>query len=293
MEQASGRPVASIAVRGRNGSVWLEGRAVRLSQDGLQRRIPLTAVEEVRLGAEGSVEVVLTASPGVSPTVYRLDGGARRAADQFARTVNEALPRRVPGTPVRDGEQLVEVLGTASPSARLPAPAGRWRSRLVITVSALLYLAGLAVFVAAGDTGRAMLWGIGVLPLGSGGFLLFLGMTWWYDRIVLNRRGVSVMATHARGFESRSHFAYVDLQGVKREIFPSLPSRHYGGDYTRLAIVFDPLRPTRAAPVAPGRHFAAQISGPLAIGLPLLALGLFMVPYQMVDFLYQGIHDAR
>lgn len=288
MDQASGRPVVSVAVRGRDGSVWLEGRTVRLTQDGLQRRIPLTAIEEVRLGAgpEGSVEVVLTASPGASPTVYRLDGGVPRAADQFARTVNEALPQRVPGTPVRDGEQLVEVLGTASPAAKPPAPAGRWRSRLVMAVSALLHLAGLAFFVAADDTGRAMLWGIGVLPLGSGGFLLSLGMTWWYDWIVLNRRGVSVMAVHAHGFESRSHFAYVDLQGVKREIFPSLPSRHYGGDYTRLAIVFDPLRPTRAAPVAPGRHFAAQISGPLAIGLPLLGLGLFMVPYQMVDFLF-------
>ncbi|MFK0118976.1 hypothetical protein [Streptomyces sp. NPDC090994] len=267
--------------------MWLEGRAVRLTQDGLQRRIPLTAIEEVRLGAgpDGSVEVVLTASPGASPTVYRLEGGARRAADQFARTVNEALPRRAPGTPVRDGEQLVEVLGSASPAAKPPAHAGRWRSRLAIAVSALLYLAGLAVFVAVGDIGRAMLWGIGVLPLGSGGFLLSLGMTWWYDWIVLNRRGVSVMARHARGFESRSHFAYVDPQGVEREIFPGLPSRHYGGDYTRLAIVFDPLRPTRAAPVAPGRHFAAQISGPLAIGFPLLFLGLFMGPYQMVDFL--------
>ncbi|MET7816231.1 hypothetical protein ABZT26_36010 [Streptomyces sp. NPDC005395] len=287
MDQTSGRSVASVAVRGLDGSVWLEGRTVRLMQDGLQRRIPLTAIEEVRLGVgpEGSVEVVLTASPGTPPTVYRLEGGAPRAAEQFARTVNEALPRRMPGAPVRDGEQLVEVLGNVSPAARPPAYAGRWRSRLLIAVSALLYLVGLAVFVAVDDIGRAMLWGIGVLPLGSGGFLLSLGMSWWYDWTVLNRRGVSVMARHARGFESRSHFAYVDLQGVEREIFPSLPARHYGGDYTRLAIVFDPLRPTRAAPVAPGRHFAAQISGPLAIGLPLLSLGLFMVPYQMIDFL--------
>jgi hypothetical protein len=268
--------------------VWLEGTSVQLMRDGLRRRIPLTAIEEVRLCAEpeGSVEVVLTASPGVSPTVYRLDGGSRRAADQFARTVNEALPRRVPGTPVPDGEQLVEVLGNASPAVKPPAHTVSWRSRLVIAVPVLLYLAGLAVLVAADDIGRAMLWGIGVLPLGSGGFLVSLGTTWWYDWIVLNRRGVSVMARHARGFESRSHFAYVDLQGVKREIYPGLPSRYYDGDYTRLMIVFDPLRPTRAAPVAPGRHFAAQISGPLAIGLPLLGLGLFMVPYQMVGFLF-------
>lgn len=286
MNQASGEPVPSVAVRGRGASMWLEGGSVRLTQDGLRRRIPLTAISEVRLGpgGKGTVEIVLTASPGAFATVYRLDGGVPSAADHFARAVNEALPQRSPEAPPGDGEQLVEVLGTAT-GAKPPTSARDRRIRLAIAVSVLLCLAGLAVFLAAGDAGRAMLWGLGVLPLGVGVFLLTMGVTWVYDWFVLNRRGVSVMAEHARGFESRSTFAYVDLQGVKREIRPSLPARHYGGDFARLMIVFDPLRPTRAAPAVHGRHVAAQASGPLIIGLPFFGIGLFMVPYQMVDFL--------
>ncbi|MEU6687216.1 hypothetical protein [Streptomyces sp. NPDC046832] len=71
------------------------------------------------------------------------------------------------------------------------------------------------------------------------------------------------MASYAHGFGSKRAFTYADTDGHEHEIKPYLSPRHYRGDPSRIEIV----------------------SGPLVLGLPFLAAGLFLVPYQMVDFL--------
>jgi hypothetical protein len=51
------------------------------------------------------------------------------------------------------------------------------------------------------------------------------------------------------------------------------PGQHYRGGSSRIEIVFDPLRPTRARPALPGWHVAVQALGPFAIEAPFLAVG--------------------
>ncbi|WP_159038747.1 hypothetical protein [Streptomyces sp. NRRL B-1140] len=149
----------------------------------------------------------------------------------------------------------------------------------------LVYLGGLTLFLVADDPVRATLWGLGVLPLAFGALILTPGLTWVYDWLVLNRRGISVMATHSHGYGNKRAFSYADVEGRKHEIKPYLSPRHYRGDPSRIEIVFDPRCPSRARPALPGWHVALQASGPLVLGLPFFAAGLFLVPYQMVDFL--------
>ncbi|MEW2611196.1 hypothetical protein AB0937_13485 [Streptomyces sp. NPDC047880] len=244
------------------------------------------AIQEVRLATKRArcVEVVLTASPDTTATVYRLDGGSAKSAACFAEVVNGALPPRTPGTPPQDGGELVELIGAVA-GAKPETPARRRRALLVVVPVLLVHLGGLTLMLVAGDPARAMLWGLGVLPLAFGALILTPGVTWVYDWLVLNRRGISVMATYARGFGTKRTFTYADVEGHKHEIKPYLSPRHYRGDPSRIEIVFDPQCPSRARPALPGRHVALQATGPLALGLPFFAAGLFLVPYQMVDFL--------
>ncbi|MFF7892640.1 hypothetical protein ACFZDI_12230 [Streptomyces sp. NPDC007907] len=149
----------------------------------------------------------------------------------------------------------------------------------------LVHLGGLTLFLVAGDVARAMLWGLGVLPLAFGALILTPGATWVYDWLVLNRRGISVMASYAHGFGNKRAFTYAERTGTSTRSSRTCPPKHYRGDPSRIEIVFDPQCPSRARPALPGWHVALQASGPLVLGLPFLAAGLFLVPYQMVDFL--------
>ncbi|MFJ3668084.1 hypothetical protein ACIPSE_16705 [Streptomyces sp. NPDC090106] len=283
--QASHLP--SVALRGRSGALWAEDGKLLLEQDGVRRRIPLAAVEEVRAAtaAPHGVEVVLTASGGAAPTVYRL--AHRKAAETavFVSAVNAALPPGRDRDGV-DGESLVV-------SEQAPPRSSYWRSGdwviwAVVGVLGGGWAAGFVTLLWHSDLIGAILWVLGTKPLIGGLAVYFLAGSALYDRAILRRRGVTVLATRSHSTGKKEIYAFTDLEGVRRECEPDSAAEPVSAHTTprRVQVSYDPRKPDRVAARLPVRTWVARTLGVAVFGTAMLYAGLWMVPYQLVQVLF-------
>ncbi|MBT2421927.1 hypothetical protein J7F01_14980 [Streptomyces sp. ISL-22] len=275
-------PVPSVALRGRSGALWLEDGSLVLEQDGVRRRIPLPAVQEVRTtdGPRG-VAVVLTAPEGTSPTVYRL--AHRRASEVavFSATVNAALPVREH----RDGAELV-VVEPAEPARTAFWASGDFQLWAVIGLVGTAWLAGLVTLAAHGDLIGVLLWVLGTKPLFIGLLLYTLSAIALYDRAILRRRGVTVLATYSHLAGKKRLYGFTDLDGVVRHCEPDSAAEPVGTDPRRVQVSYDPRNPDRVKARLPLRTWVLRTLGVLVFGTLFLYAGLYMVPYQLIQVLF-------
>ncbi|MEU1256661.1 hypothetical protein ABZ445_25570 [Streptomyces chartreusis] len=279
-------PLPSVTLRGRSGALWLEGGSLLLEQDGVRRRIPLPAVEAVR-AAEGprGVEVVLTAPEGAGATVYRVAHRAASARDAFVRTVNAALPARDAEEDRRDGATLVEVLPGTVRTAWYRKALGDAALVLAIGVPVVGWIAGLVTLLAHGDLIGAILWFFGTKPLIIGLVLYGMAAKTLYDRAILRRRGVSVLAAFHRYDGKKRMFRFTDLNGVPRECEVDTAAEPVGSGPERFEVSYDPEHPERVAARLPVRTWVLRSLGVGVFGTLFLYAGLYMVPYQLIQVL--------
>ncbi|MFF2527189.1 hypothetical protein [Streptomyces liangshanensis] len=270
--------LTSLVLRDRSSRLCAEPGALLLDQDGTRRRIPLAAVERVRAddARRPAVEVVLTAPDGVPGTVFRLNCRNSAAVTAFADAVNDALPRREDGVPRRDGAELVEVL---PPKRRQPWSPNWW---LIGAVTGLVcYVAGFVTLVVRGDVVGAILWVIGISPLIKALALLSVVVEALYTRWILRRRGITVLAV-----PYGSGYAFTDAKGTERRVEIDGAARPVSTGPERYEINYDPLRPARTAAVLPVGSWILRTLGVVFVLLPAVALGLYLVPFQLVESLF-------
>ncbi|MGI5376581.1 hypothetical protein ACQEV2_20500 [Streptomyces sp. CA-251387] len=280
--------VPSVALRGRQGALWLEDGSLTLEQDGIRRRIPLTAVEEVRPAPGVSprgVEVVLTAPEGTRPTVYRVAHRGASARDVFVATVTAALPARDAEERRRDGaEQVVVLPGTVTPP---------WHRKvfedltlaLVLGVPIVGWIAGLVTLIMHADIIGAILWFFGTKPLIIGVVLYGMAAKTLYDRAILRRRGVTVLAGFHRHDGKKRMFQFTDLDGVPRDCEVDSAAEPVSTSPERFQVTYDPRKPERVAARLPVRTWVWRTLGVGVFGTLFLYAGLYMVPYQLIQVL--------
>ncbi|MFJ2649680.1 hypothetical protein ACIO1C_23525 [Streptomyces sp. NPDC087420] len=274
----SSTPPTSVVLRDRSARLCAEPGALLLDRDGTRRRIPLAAVERVRAddARQRSVAVVLTAADGVPGTVFRLNCRNSAAVTAFADAVNGALPRREDGAPRRDGAELVRVL---PPKRRQPWEPNWWFAG--ITAGLVFFVAGFVTLVARGDVMGAILWIIGVSPLVKGLAVLFLVVRALCDRLILWRRGITVLAVRYG-----SGYAFTDAKGTERRVEIDGAAKPVSTKPARYEVSYDPLRPGRTAAVLPVGSWILRTLGVVFLLLPVVALGLYLVPFQLVESLF-------
>jgi hypothetical protein len=290
MNRGANEPAPAVVVRGsRKGeSAWLNGDALLWEQEGLRRRIPLVAVEELRgegEGTERTVEVTLTAGAGEPATVYRLEGVGTAAASRFVDVVGGVLPDRGPEAARPDGARLVRVVERLPGTGDKQASA-RWRAGLVFLGVFAVYVGGMVLLGVERDAGRVILWALSpmVVMFGLAALAPAVHSAWIWP--VLRRRGVSVMATHDRWVKGKRVCTFVDLEGTTREIRPGVPERRYKGDPPQTEIVYDPRRPARWAAHESTGAIVVQTVVYFLIGAPICTAGLLMGPYQLIDLFF-------
>jgi hypothetical protein len=274
----------SVALRSRSGGLWLENGRLTLEQDGVRRRIPLAAVQEVRATANGprGVEVVLTAPEGTHPTVYRL--AHRKAADVtvFVSTVNAGLPERER----RDGAELV-VMEPGVPSRTPFWAAPEFWLWTVIGLVGAGWVAGLTTLIMHADVIGAILWFFGTKPLAIGLTLYGLSAFELYDRAILWRRGVPVLATFSHTAGKKQLYSFTDLEGVERHCEPdsSAHTAVYHLDLKQVQVSYDPQNPERVKARLSVGTWVLRSLGVGIFGTATLYAGLWMVPYQLYQVL--------
>ncbi|MFJ8172585.1 hypothetical protein ACIQ64_29665 [Streptomyces sp. NPDC094473] len=282
---SSSSALPSLTVGSRSGSFALESRSILLEQGGVRRRIPLEAVEEVRLDGvrRPAVEVVLTAPPGSSGTVYRVDCRNAASATAFVDATARALPARDVDTPREDGAARVAVLPRAADRNRRSP-----RDRLVIAAvlaPVALYVGGLLVLIMDGDVLGVIFWLLGLKPLAFGLLLYGMAAKNLYDRWLLRRRGISVLATSDHTQGQKEIYRYVDAEGVRRFFEPDHAAAPVSLAPRQVAAAYDPRRVERVKAVLPLRTWVLRTIGVGFGGTSLLALGFFLVPYQLIELL--------
>ncbi|MFD3835152.1 hypothetical protein ACFWWC_02690 [Streptomyces sp. NPDC058642] len=274
----------TVALRGRSGGLWAEDGHLTLEQDGVRRRIPLAAVREVRAtdGPRG-VEVVLTAPAGAPPTVYRL--AHRRAAEVavFVSAVNAGVP--APRDPV-DGAALVVVEPGGAPRTPFWASPEFWLWTVIGLVGAG-WVAGLTTLITHSDVIGAILWVFGTKPLLAGLVIYSLAAGELYDRAILWRRGVPVVATFSHTAGKKNLYRFTDLDGVQRHCEPdsSAHTAVYHLELRQVQVCYDPHKPDRVKARLTVGTWVLRSLGVGIFGTALLCTGLWMVPYQLYQVL--------
>ncbi|MFF3333243.1 hypothetical protein ACFYWX_27445 [Streptomyces sp. NPDC002888] len=270
----------SLTLRGSDGRIWLQGRAVLLERDGVRRRIPVAAIAEARVtgASRRTVEIVVRGSDGVPGPVFGIEGRDATAAGRLVVTVNQALP----GEALLGGVELVEVLPLGSAAGAKRADP---RARAVLLAFLAVYVAGLVVLALAGEAAQPLLWGLGVMPLAAGLLVVVPAVGAVRDRWILRGRGVTVVAMFDRAHGKKRFFRFTDEEGVSREILADYAAVRLDGDPQRIEVTYDPLRPTRAVALMPTPVLVLRALGVVIFGLPVLLIGLYMVPYQLVTLL--------
>ncbi|MGW5634686.1 hypothetical protein [Streptomyces sp. NPDC003832] len=214
----------SQILNGRGVRAAFDADGVHLDRSAQRVDIPLAAVREVRAAQARAVDIVLT--DGV---IHRVEGGNPTATAAFAAALTAALPEQ------RDpaGSALV------TSSAERRAGFGDWWPLAAAALVVAGYLA-YAVWVAATHGARVLGVVVGLLPLGLGLFGLGTTVQETFRRILLSRRGITVLA-HAVGTTGKRSvvFEYTDTEGrthtyACRRRMPA----------TQLS--YDPLKPGRA-----------------------------------------------
>ncbi|MET8012893.1 hypothetical protein ABZU86_13370 [Streptomyces sp. NPDC005271] len=228
---------SSLILHGRRrASIRLRDGVVLLAADGVQRRIPVAAIERIDVhGPKGRrLAVVLT---GDEPVAYHLRCRSAPAVHEFAQAVQRALPLRDTDEPRLDGAGLV----TEAPLER--ATPNRVRQLWWGLGGAYVLVLVLLVVTRAGVV-PALLWVVAPEAIGGGGFGVHIG---W--KIVREAWGMRTRGITVEGRLQRSHwyngveqytYAYVDNQGEQRELTSS------DGGAERAEITYDPADPETA-----------------------------------------------
>ncbi|MFJ4773057.1 hypothetical protein ACIP88_28825 [Streptomyces uncialis] len=286
----------ALYVHGHKGNAWLEDEVMVLQQDGLRRRIPLAAVAEVRNGGrrQASLEITLRTDEGTRTGAVRYEFEARSGmtVDLFVEAVTAALPAAHTAHPVGNGAELV--VEEPDPHAVQRTEAQRRKSRRFMTVfvaCVVLWVAGLVTVAVAGrPTGNGsdplVYWVVGPLPLLIGGglttWVVFIVRGW----VVRRRRGVGVVAVFERTGHRHRVFVFTDAVGKRHEYMANRTIRTIAEDPPRIQLIHDPLGKVGAQPYESLAYIIAQCTLFLVLGLPLLAGGLYAVPYQLVRALF-------
>lgn len=196
--------------------------------------IPLRVIRAIR-AAEGdsrTVEITLT-----DAVVHTIAANNPTAATAFVAAVAAALPTR----PDERGSALVR---TEAVSAGLPLFASR-RSLALFVTAVAAYLAYVGYLVAA--HGASTLFGavIGLLPLGLGALAAYQTVERVYNKAVLRRRGVIVLArSTGRLGKKKSVYVFTDAEGHTRRYESGLHA-------DTLEVAYDPANPKRMASMVP------------------------------------------
>ncbi|WP_407837981.1 hypothetical protein ACE1OC_18860 [Streptomyces sp. DSM 116496] len=242
-----------------NSSATLGPDRLVIKQGRQRTEIPLEAVQEVRAGGDTVLRVVLT-----DGAVHRLDGGNATATEAFRIALDEALPaERNPA-----GSSLV-ITETE------PSVIKAWQ----VWVGILVFVAGYLGFVvwvghSAPDPESWPLVLFAVVPLGVGLPCTVVVLWKTKDRVVLARRGITVLASaayHVNGVKLSS-YRFTDVDGNEHTHQPM-----FGRSAATIQVVYDPRRPTdniarRPLPEVLLMYFFGSL-----FSLGFLAMGVFMV----------------
>jgi hypothetical protein len=272
-----------LILRGRRSTARFEDLSVLLDQDGAHRRIPVEAIEEVRVSGEvgDAVEIVLT-SAGGPPTVFTVAGTAPVAGAAFVSTVAAALPGRRRGVP-RDGAELMSEVTPEVPAWRRFAAGRPLATTGIVGGVALWVLMVVCVAVLGGPkqwimplTGTVLLLGVGRYAQIAAGIMR--------DRWVTRHHGIAVIATFAGYVSTKTPtYRFTDAEGGIRTYTGGgkLVSR----EPRRIEVRYDPRDPERMYAPQPLLVYVliAIPAVPLIGGA--LAAGLWLGPWQLVDVL--------
>ncbi|MFI5688878.1 DUF3592 domain-containing protein [Streptomyces sp. NPDC051636] len=199
--------------------------------------IPLSAIQEVRAAEARTVEIVLT-----DGTAHRVEGGNPTATTAFVAALTAVLPDE------QDPAGRAVVTDPRSPRDR------GLSGLMALAVVLLLAFLGYVVWVALTHGTRVVGVITGLVPLTLGLGMLATGVQETFRRILLGRRGITVLA-EAVGTEGKKKvvYEYVDADGAvhtytcKRRL-------------QRVQLAYDPHLPTRAVhadwlPFVVGRVF--------------------------------------
>lgn len=234
---------SSLVLHGRRrASARLRDGAVLMEAYGVQRRIPVTAIERVDVGGakERQLTVVLT---GDEPTAYHLRCRSASAVHEFAQAARRALPIRDADEPRPNGAELVteKPLGRAAPNrVRLL----RWGlGGGYVLVLALLLAKGLLTSGAIGAV-PGILWVVAPLLIAGGVGGVQAGWQVFREPWILRVRGITVEGelhgTHWHEGGKQYYYAYVDSHGVRRDC------KSPDGGAERVEITYDPANPDTA-----------------------------------------------
>jgi hypothetical protein len=148
------------------------------------------------------------------------------------------------------------------------------------------WIAGLVTLIAHVDIFGAILYFFGTKPLIFGVFLYGMAVKTLYDRAILRRRGISVLATHFRHDGKKHLYQFTDLDGVQRTCEPDTAAEPVSTNPSRVQVSYDPKNPERVAARLPVRTWVLRSLGVGLGGTAMLYAGLYMVPYQLAQVLF-------
>ncbi|MFF5184205.1 hypothetical protein ACFY30_10520 [Streptomyces sp. NPDC000345] len=181
---------------GRGVSAGFDSDAVHITRSGRRVDIPLAAVREVRAAGARVVEIVLT-----DGTAHRVEGANPTATAAFAAALTAVLP-----------EERDPAGGARFTDTRTPPDRFLHGIMALLAVLALAYV-GYAVWVALTHGTRVLGVIVGILPLGAGAVLLVSGVAEALRRIVLGRRGITVLAEAVGKEGKKTVYRYTDADG--------------------------------------------------------------------------------
>ncbi|MEU6347952.1 hypothetical protein ABZ896_01330 [Streptomyces sp. NPDC047072] len=186
----------SMVLNGRGVSARFDSGKVRVERSGQQVEIPFRAVREVRTVGERVLEIELA-----DGSAHRVEGGNPTATAAFAGALTAVLPRE------RDPEGAAVVTEAE--------PTRDWflyASMAGLGALALGYV-GYVVWVALNHGSRVLGVLLGLLPLLAGIIMPLTGISEVVRRIVLSRRGITVLAEAVGKDGKKTVYVYTDAEG--------------------------------------------------------------------------------
>ncbi|MGW0769700.1 DUF3592 domain-containing protein [Streptomyces sp. NPDC002676] len=214
----------SQILNGRGSSAQFDADGVHLELRRRRVDIPLVAIREVRT-TERVLVIVLT-----DGATHRVQGDNPTATAAFATALTAKLPLR------RDQDSAGSALVTTTEHG---GNADGWAFLALLAAFPLAYI-GYAVWVGVTHGARVLAVIVGTLPLGFGLGVLFGTGEETFRRIVLARRGITVIARAVGTDGKKTVYQYSDAEGRVHKY-------RCGRKAQRTQLAYDPLNPERAA----------------------------------------------